>query len=293
MKKLALLILLMIFFQSSVFSGPVVFNDDGKFGLKLENGDIVVKAEYKKLIRLGESGWIIQKGSKFGIINNEGKILVEPKYNRADRVLGKFAKLTKGEKNGLFDEKGFVILPPEYSSIDLLFGGMFLTCKNYKYGVTDLNGQPILDNIFDDIYMPKPNVMIITYNGQQYEIQGVNSSEMTLPLDIATIKDNENFKIRELIQNPIATTSYYGISATNYLLKVFSSISPAYEQTIDDLMFSQGADAAGVIMKFTWLPRFPFVYVKKYYQNLAAPNNGPLNGVKINLKKRKYPNNVL
>lgn len=63
MKKLALLILLMMIFQSSVFSRPVVFNDDGKFGLKDENGNIVVKAEYKKLIRLGESGWIIQKGS--------------------------------------------------------------------------------------------------------------------------------------------------------------------------------------------------------------------------------------
>lgn len=219
-------------------------------------------------------------------MNDEGKILVEPKYNRADRVLGKFAKLTKGEKNGLFDEKGFVILPPEYSSIDLLFGGMFLTCKNYKYGVTDFNGQPILDNIFDDIYMPKPNVMIITYNGQQYEIQGVKSGEMTLPTDVASIQDSEDFKITELIQKPVATTGYYSVTATNYLLKIFSSISPAYEQTIDELMFSQGADAAGVIMKFTWLPRFPFVYVRKYCQNLAAPNNGPLSGVKTNLKKQ-------
>ena len=286
MNKLALLILLMMIFQSSVFSRPVVFNDDGKFGLKDENGNIVVKAEYKKLIRLGESGWIIQKGSKFGIMNDEGKILVEPKYNRADRVLGKFAKLTKGEKNGLFDEKGFVILPPEYSSIDLLFGGMFLTCKNYKYGVTDFNGQPILDNIFDDIYMPKPNVMIITYNGQQYEIQGVKSGEMTLPTDVASIQDSEDFKITELIQKPVTTTGYYSVTATNYLLKIFSSISPAYEQTIDELMFSQGADAAGVIMKFTWLPRFPFVYVRKYCQNLVAPNNGPLSGVKTNLKKQ-------
>ena len=254
--------------------------------LKDENGNIVVKAEYKKLIRLGESGWIIQKGSKFGIMNDEGKILVEPKYNRADRVLGKFAKLTKGEKNGLFDEKGFVILPPEYSSIDLLFGGMFLTCKNYKYGVTDFNGQPILDNIFDDIYMPKPNVMIITYNGQQYEIQGVKSGEMTLPTDVASIQDSEDFKITELIQKPVTTTGYYSVTATNYLLKIFSSISPAYEQTIDELMFSQGADAASVIMKFTWLPRFPFVYVRKYCQNLVAPNNGPLSGVKTNLKKQ-------
>ena len=34
------------------------------------------------------------------------------------------------------------------------------------------------------------------------------------------------------------------------------------------------------------LPRFPFVYVRKYCQNLVAPNNGPLSGVKTNLKKQ-------
>ena len=75
------------------------------------------------------------------------------------------------------------------------------------------------------------------------------------------------------------------MTATNYLLKIISSISPAYEQTIDELMFSQGADAANIIMKFTWLPKFPIVYAKKYYQNLAAPNNGPLGGVKNNLRR--------
>lgn len=286
MKKLALLILLMTIFQSSALCAPIVYSENGQFGLKDNDGTVITEADYKKLIRLGESGWIIQKGAKFGIMNDDGKIVVEPKYNRADRILRKFAKLRRGDKVGLFDEKGFVILPAEYSSIDLLFGGMLLTCKNYKYGVTDFNGQPILDNIFDDIYMPKPNVMVLTYNGQQYSIEGVSATEMVLPLDITTIESNENFKITELIQNPVATTGYYSISATNYFLKIFSSISPAYEQTIDELMFSQGADAAGVIMKFTWLPRFPFVYVKKYCQNLVAPNNGPLSGVKTNLKKQ-------
>ena len=39
-----MLILSMMIFQSSVFSRPVVFNDDGKFGLKDENGNL--KAEY-------------------------------------------------------------------------------------------------------------------------------------------------------------------------------------------------------------------------------------------------------
>ncbi len=284
MKKLAL-ILLLIFAQMTVFASPIVYNDDGNFGLKDNSGNIIVEAEYKKLIKLGESGWIFQKRSKFGIMSDSGKILVEPKYNYAERLLGKFAKLKKGDKYGLFDEIGFEVLPVEYSAIDLLFGGMFLTCKNYKYGVTDINGQPILENVFDDIYMPQPNRMILVYNGQQYEIEGIKGEELTLPSDIRSLADTSEIAIKELITKPGVTTGYYSVTATNYFLKIFSSISPAYEDTIDELMFSKGADAAGVIMKFSWLPRFPFVYVKKYIQNLTAPNNGPLSGVKSNLKK--------
>ena len=285
MKKFALFVITMLMLQNVSFARPTVFSEDGKFGLKNEQGETIVDAKYKKLIRLGESSWIMQSGSKFGIIDDSGTVLVDAKYSKADRMLGKFAKFAKGDKFGIFDEKGFVILPVEYSSIDLLFGGMFLTCKNYKYGVTDFNGQPILDNIFDDIYMPKRNKMVIVYNGQQFEIESSKDGELTLPLDIVANRDDVDFTITELIQKPAATTGYYSVTATNYLLKVISSISPAYEQTIDELMFSQGADAANIIMKFTWLPKFPIVYAKKYYQYLVAPNNGPLGGVKNNLRR--------
>ena len=127
MKMFALLVLIMLLFQNIVFARPSVFSEDGRFGLKNEQGETIVDAKYKKLIRLGESSWIMQSGSKFGIIDDNGTILVDAKYSKADRILGKFAKFAKGDKFGIFDEKGFVILPVEYSSIDLLFGGMFLT----------------------------------------------------------------------------------------------------------------------------------------------------------------------
>ena len=283
MKRILLIALLII--QTTAFANPTVFNDNGKFGLKDESGNVIVEAKYKKLIRLGEKGWIIQSRTKFGVMGDDGKVLVEPKYTYADRMLGRFVKLGKGDKYGIFDEMGFAVLPVEYSSIDLLYGGMFLTCKNYKYGITDFNGQLILENIFDDIYMPKPSILVLVYNGKKYEITNVSRSELTLPSDVRYIQDDSDFKITELINKPAATTGYYSVSATNYLLKIFSSISPAYEQTIDELMFSQGADAASVIMKCSWIPKFPVVYAKKYYKTLTAPNNGPLSGVKTNLKR--------
>lgn len=282
MKKLALLCLILL--QLSAQAETFTFSQDGKFGLKDEHGNIVVNAEYRKMIRIGEKSWLIQRGNKFGLMDSDGQILIKPSYTKADRLLGKYAKLGKGDKFGLFDEKGFTILPVEYSMIDLLYGGMFLTCKNYKYGITDHNGQVILDNIFDDIYMPKPNVMVIEYNGNTYEISRENEDTLTLPHGLAEVK--QDFTVKEIINKPVTTTGYYGVTATNYLLKVFSSFSSAYEQTIDELMFAQGADAATAIIKCTWIPKFPVVYVKKYYKNLTAPNNGPLSEVKSNLKKQ-------
>lgn len=283
MRKLALICSLFIF-TTTAYAFPIVYAEKGLFGLK-ENNKIITPAKYSKLIKLGDTGWLIQYKNKFGIMHKDGRILVQPKYSYAERVIGKFVKLKKGTKFALFDEDGFEILPLEYSSIDILYGGMFLTCKNYKYGVTDFNGQVILENVFDDIYMPERNKIILVYQGETFEIKTVKRGELSLPDDIVNIDSNKDFYITKIIEKPVSTTGYYSISATNYFLKLFSSISPAYEDTIDDLMLSKGADAANVIIKFTWIPAFPFVYAKNYYQNFKAPNNGPLKEVKSKLKK--------
>ena len=141
-----------------------------------------------------------------------------------------------------------------------------------------------MQNKFDDIYMPKPNIMRIEYNGKWYEIEQVTADTLTLPADIQHIKENENFKITEVLANPLPATGYSVVTATDYFIKLFSSISPAYEQTIDELMLSQGADTITIFTKATWIPKFPFTYAKKYYINLRTPNNGPLSDVKKKLK---------
>ena len=67
---------------------------------------------------------------------------------------------------------------------------------------------------------------------------------------------------------------------------MFSSISPAHEDTVDELMLSQGADTMNIFMKLTWLPKYPFVYVRKYYENVRNPNNGPLTDIRDELKQQ-------
>lgn len=290
MKKLFILIGLILLFQNlniavSAEDAPTVFSEDNKtFGLKDANGTVLVEPIYKKMIKLGDSAYIIMnKRNKYGLMDTSGNILVDPRYRHVDRVLGKYAKLGNTSDYGLYDETGKAIIPAEYDSLDLLFGGMILTYKNYHYGVSDFSGKVLLDNLFDDIYMPKPNIMRLKYQGQWYEIEQVTADTLTLPDDIYTVKTDENFKVTNLVSNTGVMSGYSVLTFTDYLIKIFSSISPAHEATIDELMLSQGADTVNILLKFTWLPKYPFTYAKNYYRTLRNPNNGPLSEVRTNL----------
>lgn len=268
-------------------SDMVVYSEDNLFGLKDKAGNVIVPANYKKLIRLGNSSWIIQEKSRFGIMDSDGNYLVKPKYRHVERVFGKYAKLGNENDYGLYDETGKAIISPEYSSIEPLFGQMFLTCRNFKYGIVNEDGEKLLGNEFDDIYMPDPHSIRLRYEGEWYQIESLTQDDIEMPEGIkkVTINDKE-FKVTHLVSNTGVFSGYYTLTAADYILKIFSSISPAYEQTIDDLMFSQGADGVSIFVKLGWLPKFPFTYAKKYYYNFRAPNNGPLSDVRYDLKRK-------
>ena len=43
-------------------------------------------------------------------------------------------------------------------------------------------------------------------------------------------------------------------------------------------------ETVSIFIKLSWIPKFPFVYAKKYFNNLIAPNNSPLSGVRNEIK---------
>ena len=296
-KKVLLILFALIICQNCLFSQTLqgnlsvsdveVFSEDNKFGLKDKSGNVVVEPQYKKLIRLGNSSWIIQKGNKFGLIDTNGNYLVEPKYRHVDRVFGKYAKLGNNKDYGLYNEKGEIIILPQYSRIDPLFGEMFLTCKNYKYGIVDSTGKEILENEYDDIYMPSPDVLRIKYQGEWYEIERAAKGEISLPEKTQKIKVGQSeLKITRVIADTGLISGYGALTAADYFLKLFTSISPAYEQTIDELMYSQGAETVNILIQLGWLPKFPVTYIQKYIDNLRHPYNGPLSDIREDMKKQ-------
>lgn len=264
------------------------FSQNERWGFKDKNGNIIVEPIYKKLIRLGDSSWIVQnKRNKFGLIDNCGNVIVPIKYNHADRLVTKFAKFGNTYDYGVYDEYGNTIVEPKFSKIDILYGKMFLTYKNYKYGIVGFDGKTILENEFEDIYMPKPNVMRIKYQGRWIELEQVNADTLTLPADAKhNLATKEDLDLRNIVVNTGVVSGYSVLTFSDYVIKMFSSISPAHEDTVDELMLSQGADTMNIFMKLTWLPKYPFVYARKYYENVRNPNNGPLTDIRDELKQQ-------
>ncbi len=277
------------FETESPITSATTYSENERWGLKNANsGEIITQPIYKKLIRLGGTSWIVQnKKDKFGLIDNSGNILVPIKYNHADRIVNKFAKFGNNKDFGIYDSQGNIVVEPKYSKIDILYGKMFLTYKNYKYGIVGYDGKTILENEFDDIYMPKPNVMRIQYNGKWYELEQVNAETLTLPADAKTnLATEEDLNFHNIVVKTGAVSGYSVLTFSDYLIKIFSSISPAHEDTIDELMLSKGADTVSILVKLKWLPKYPVVYARKYYENVRNPNNGPLSGVRNELKQQ-------
>lgn len=289
MKKSILCFICTFLLVQNAFAVQEIINtytDDNKFGL-IQGKNKITEAKYSKLIRLDDSSWLCLYKNKYGIINNSGQVLIEPKYTSAQRYVGKYAKLGLGGKYMIVDSNGNIIIDREYSSIDILYGKMFLVCKDYKYGLISFDGDILLAPVADDIYMPKPNIIKIQYDGVWYEIAQPDREVIEIPKEILAADDaNRQFKITQIIENPIASAGYGVVSFSDYLIKLFSSISPAYEQTIDELIFAHGADTASILIKSSWLLKFPFVYGKNYINTFKAPNNGPFADVKANLKKQ-------
>jgi hypothetical protein len=249
-----------------------------RFGLKSDMGEVLVGATYKKLIRIGSRAWICQRNNnRFGLIDKNGNYLVQPRFRFADRLYGRFAKLGNSRDFGLYDEKGHAVIAPEFSSIEPMQFGMFLTYQNYKYGIINARGEVLLANKFDAIYSPERNKLHVRFQGEWYELDG-------FPEEQGGFSDPSRLTINKIVANPVTASGFGAVSGANYLIKIVSALSPAYEKTIDDLVYSQGADAVNILMGLGWIAKFPHTYIRNYYNNLKAPNTGPLSDVREGLR---------
>jgi hypothetical protein len=94
-------------------------------------------------------------------------------------------------------------------------------------------------------------------------------------------------KVTDIVADTRVISGYSLLTFSDYTIKVFSSISPAHEETIDDLILSHGVDTVDILKRFSWVPKYPVTFVKKYYVHIRNPFNGPLSDIRYGLKNRR------
>lgn len=287
MKKSLLTLLLIICLCPLAFSNEPskveVYQVKNKFGL--QSGETkITDANYSKIIKLGDNAWIVQYKNKYGVMNHKGEILVPIKYRWADRLGANLVKLGNDNDFGVYNDLGEVIILPNYSLIERISKDFFLTCQNYKYGLVDLSGKVVLRNNFDSIFIPDEKTLVIQYQGEWYKLDIIKKDGVNFEVEPSKNDDINSFN--EVVVKTGAISGYSVLTFTDYVLKLFSSLSPAYEATIDELMFAKGGDAVPVIMNFSWLPKMPFTYLKNYYKNIRKQESDVLSHPRNYLKKK-------
>lgn len=88
-----------------------IYNENGKFGFKDKNGNIVIEPNFERVTQLNEKGFAgIKKDSKWGVIDKNGNTIVEPIYiiddgNVEPDFLGKYYRMNFGYIESLYTDQ--------------------------------------------------------------------------------------------------------------------------------------------------------------------------------------------
>ncbi len=135
--------------------------ENGLYGLKNINNNVIVKPKYDKIFKFGDyqfSWALVEKDGLYGFISINGSEIVKPKYDEICGFGDYLISWALVEKNGLYgfiSINGSEIVKPKYDKI-FKFGdyqyNWALVEKDGLYGFITINGSEIIKPQFDKIY---------------------------------------------------------------------------------------------------------------------------------------------
>lgn len=124
---------------------------NGKWGAVNERGEWMFPVEYDDIKDRLEGGHFLTKNSKMGFSNSEGVLTIDFLYDKLVNYSSSWdgAEAKLGEKWGYVDKDGNVVVPIEYDYVSLCADGMIKVEKDNKYGFYNIKGRIVIDIIYD------------------------------------------------------------------------------------------------------------------------------------------------
>ena len=226
------------------------FNQDGKYGYKDENGNVVIQPIYDDAGSFSDGLTRVKLNGKWGLIDKTGKEVIPFIYYtigdfseglaRAELINGEptFKKKNKWEyivikdsKWGFIDKTGKEVVPFIYDDAGSFSGGIAIVKLNDKWGFIDNTGKEVIPLIYDSAEPFKDGLARVTQGKQMIGIDPAGEVVYSFKniydyvgdfIDGVAIVDKSRGNMSQITNSspqPWSTTSIAG-SLANYTLNV-------------------------------------------------------------------------
>ncbi|WP_343744259.1 WG repeat-containing protein [Chitinophaga sp.] len=135
----------------------ILVKSQGKFGLALEDGTVLVPPKYERFIGWNNGGQLFSyyvTGGKCGLMDRQGKVLTPAVYDDiAEGPSDKLVAVTQQGKIGLLEvATGKLTVPLQYSKVSRM-GPLFQVWKGALCGLTDTTGKEVVPVAHTEIRM--------------------------------------------------------------------------------------------------------------------------------------------
>lgn len=123
-----------------------LFEENGKWGFKDENGDKIIAAKFDDANDFINERAIVTVKDKKGIIDTKGNYILEPTYEYIDDEKEGHFKLETHNRIGFADRNGKVVIPLQYLDAGEISEGLvWVEKEDALVGFVDTNGKKVID----------------------------------------------------------------------------------------------------------------------------------------------------
>ena len=120
------------------YTGLEVFVDNGLQGLRDEEDNIVLPAEFTEIFEypIGEElCLVLHQSGKYGYVNRAGELVIPCQYDDAFDFSSGFSHIVLAGKAGIIDEHGNAVIPAVYDDVHVLKYGVFAVKKGGEWAL--------------------------------------------------------------------------------------------------------------------------------------------------------------
>lgn len=124
--------------------------DNGKYGFKDKDGNVVIPAKYDNTYQVFSEGLTaVKTNGKWGFIDKNDNFVIDARYDDAHLFRNGQAEIKINDKWGKIDKSGKVVIPVKYDYIGPLSDGLSGTKLNGKWGFVDKAGSFVIAATYD------------------------------------------------------------------------------------------------------------------------------------------------